>query len=65
VIAIRCGAGGRGNGDAGLPDADFQCAAGWIGFYWGQTLEELSRSTSIGDSLTGAWLKLFQEVNPN
>jgi hypothetical protein len=40
-------------------------AAGWIGFYWGQAAEELSRSTSIGDSLTAAWLKLFQEVNPN
>jgi hypothetical protein len=42
-----------------------ECAAGWIGFYWGQTLEELSRSTSIGDSLTAAWLKLFREMNPN
>ena len=40
-------------------------AAGWIGFYWGQTPEELSRSTSIGDSLTAAWLKVFQELNPN
>jgi len=40
-------------------------AAGWLGFYWGQTPEQLSRSTSIGDSLTAAWLKLFQEMNPN
>jgi hypothetical protein len=40
-------------------------AAGWIGFYWGQTPEELSRSTSIGDSLTAAWLKLFQDMSPN
>ena len=40
-------------------------AAGWIGFYWGKTLAELSKSTSIGDSLTAAWLKLFQELNPN
>jgi len=46
-------------------EASRKRAAGWIGFYWGQTQEELSRSTSIGDSLTGAWLKLFQEVNPN
>jgi hypothetical protein len=37
-------------------------AAGWIGFYWGQTPAELSRSTSIGDSLTAAWLKLFQDA---
>jgi dienelactone hydrolase len=40
-------------------------AAGWIGFYWGQTPAELSKSTNIGDSLTAAWLKLFQEMNPN
>ena len=40
-------------------------AAGWIGFYWGQTPAELSQSTSIGDSLTAAWLKLFQEMKPN
>ena len=40
-------------------------AAGWIGFYWGQTPAELSQSTSIGDSLMAAWLKLFQEMKPN
>jgi len=40
-------------------------AAGWIGFYWGQTPAELSPSTSIGDSITSAWIKLFQEMNPN
>jgi hypothetical protein len=40
-------------------------AAGWIGFYWGQTPAQLSQSTSIGDSLTAAWLKLFQELKPN
>jgi dienelactone hydrolase len=40
-------------------------AAGWIGFYWGQTPAELGRSISVGDTLTAAWLKLFGEVNPN
>ena len=40
-------------------------AAGWIGFYWGQTPAELSQSSSIGDSITSAWLRLFQEMNPN
>src|ERR1035437_1015498 len=40
-------------------------ATGWIGFYWGQTPSELSKSSSISDSLTAAWLKLFQEMNPN
>ena len=40
-------------------------AVGWIGFYWGQTPSELGKSTEIGDTLTAAWLKLFQEMNPN
>jgi hypothetical protein len=40
-------------------------AAGWIGFYWGQTPSELSKSTNMGDTLTAAWLKLFKEMNPN
>src|ERR1035437_7488811 len=40
-------------------------AAGWIGFYWGQTPAELSKSTNIGDTLTAAWLKLFQDMKPN
>ncbi len=40
-------------------------AAGWIGFYWGQTPAELSKSTNIGDALTAGWLKLFQDMKPN
>ena len=39
-------------------------AAGWMGFYWGQTPAELSKSTGLGDQLTAAWLELFQEVRP-
>jgi hypothetical protein len=39
-------------------------ATGWIGFYWGQTSSELGKSTNIGDSLTAAWLKLFQKMKP-
>ena len=40
-------------------------AAGWIGFYWGQTPADLSQSAKPGDALTAAWLKLFQDLNPN
>jgi hypothetical protein len=40
-------------------------AAGWIGFYWGQTPDELSKSGKITDALTAGWLKLFQELNPS
>jgi hypothetical protein len=38
--------------------------AGWIGFYWGKTPEELSRSGEIGDAMTLGWLRLFQEMKP-
>jgi hypothetical protein len=42
-----------------------QSAAGWMGFYWGQTPAELGKSAKIGDALTAAWLKLFQDMKPN
>jgi hypothetical protein len=35
-------------------------ATGWIGFYWGTPMEELRRSSEIGDILTLGWLELFQ-----
>ncbi len=35
-------------------------AAGWIGFYWGQTPDELRRSKSIADAMTLGWLEYFQ-----
>ncbi len=40
-------------------------AAGWLGFYWGQTPDDLSQSSNKGAALTRAWLGLFQEMNPN
>jgi hypothetical protein len=36
-------------------------AAGWLGFYWGKTPEELRRSKSISDALTLGWLELFEK----
>jgi hypothetical protein len=36
-------------------------AAGWIGFYWGKTPDELSRETTIGDAIMLEWLRFFQE----
>jgi len=35
-------------------------AAGWIGFYWGQTPAEYRPPKTIGDALTLSWLELFQ-----
>jgi hypothetical protein len=40
-------------------------AAGWIGFYWGQTPADLNKPRSVGDVLMTEWLRLFQEINPN
>jgi len=34
-------------------------AAGWIGFYWGKTPDELRRSQTISDVLNLGWLELF------
>src|SRR5581483_5400534 len=41
-------------------DGSRKHAAGWLGFYWGKTPEELRRSKEIGDVLTLGWLELFQ-----
>jgi hypothetical protein len=36
-------------------------AAGWIGFYWGQTPEELDATTSMADGIVLSWLEFFEE----
>jgi hypothetical protein len=36
-------------------------AAGWIGFYWGQTPAELSHPKTLSEAITAEWLKIFQE----
>jgi hypothetical protein len=35
-------------------------AAGWIGFYWGKTPEQLRQSNTISDALTLGWLESFE-----
>lgn len=40
-------------------DRSAKFAAGWIGFYWGKTIEECKQSNTIGDALTRDWLELF------
>ena len=34
-------------------------AAGWIGFYWGKTLEEYRRSEGLSSAITAGWLEFF------
>jgi hypothetical protein len=36
-------------------------AAGWVGFFWGQTPEDLKDAKTIGDALTRNWLRFFQK----
>lgn len=39
-------------------------ACGWIGFYWGKTLEECRRSPTLADHITASWLELFRKGPP-
>ena len=39
-------------------------AAGWIGFYWGRTLEECRKSREFGDALMAQWLEIFLKKAP-
>ncbi|MFO0888528.1 MAG: cellulase family glycosylhydrolase [Isosphaeraceae bacterium] len=39
-------------------------ATGWVGFYWGQTPEELRKSRTIPDAMTLGWLEEFRKGRP-
>lgn len=39
-------------------------AGGWVGFYWGKTLEECKASKTLPDALMAAWLEMFQKAKP-
>lgn len=41
-------------------DSSKKYATGWIGFYWGQPLDELRRSKKIADQMTVGWLEFFE-----
>ena len=38
------------------------CASGWLGFYWGQTPQQLKASKQPGDALMLSWLDLFTKM---
>lgn len=41
-------------------------AAGWIGFYWGKTIQECGASGTFADAVMLAWLEMFrQEAKPD
>ena len=39
-------------------------ASGWIRFHWGKPVEEVRKSTSIGDGILSQWLEPFQKQGP-
>ena len=41
-------------------DESRKTASGWIGFYWGKTLEECRKSNTIQDAFMIRWLEVFQ-----
>jgi YHS domain-containing protein len=41
-----------------------ETACGWIGFYWGRTLEECKRSSTFQDALMARWLEFFRKGPP-
>lgn len=45
-------------------NASSNTACGWIGFYWGKTVEECQRSNTLQDALIAKWLQLFQSRRP-
>lgn len=48
----------------GFLERSMEHAAGWIGFYWGKTLEECRASTTLKDAIVAAWLELFRQGPP-
>lgn len=41
-------------------DGSRKVADGWIGFYWGKTLEEYRGSKELSDAITAGWLEFFK-----
>lgn len=39
-------------------------AAGWVGFYWGKTIEECRQAKTIGDAIVAQWLEYFKTHRP-
>lgn len=39
-------------------------ASGWIGFFWGETIEELKRKNDLPHAITAGWLEFFVREAP-
>jgi hypothetical protein len=40
-------------------------ASGWIGFYWGRSLPELTPPKDFGEAFMKSWLEIFMELDPS
>jgi hypothetical protein len=60
IFPLKCGAEELGD----FIDQSGEHAAGWIGFYWGKTPDELRPAKTIPEAMTLSWLELFQERTP-
>ena len=49
---------------AAFINASRSFADGYIGFYWGKTIEEYNRKSDIPSAITKSWLKYFRQANP-
>jgi len=60
IFPLKCDAAELGR----FIDRSREHAAGWIGFYWGKTADELRPATTVADALTVDWLELFERKAP-
>ena len=57
-------------GQTGLADflgrsRSLALASGWIGFYWGKTLQEITPPKDVFEALMKNWLEVFKAIDPN
>ena len=45
-------------------DASRSFADGYIGFYWGKTIDEYNEKSDIPSAITKSWLKYFSQASP-
>lgn len=56
MFPLKCSAADLG----AFIDGSRKIADGWLGFYWGRTLEECRESKGLSDAITAGWLELFK-----
>jgi hypothetical protein len=50
---------------AAFIDASHKTVDGYIGFYWGKTIDEYNKKSDIPSALTKSWLKYFRDQKPH